>query len=524
MINSSLSQQLKDIFKDLSQGILLLVLGDPNNPKRKEMEEFANDFAATSDAISVKVEDSPTEEGAPVLAIWRDGVPTGIEFVGIPGGHEFSSLILAVLNSSGIGKNLPDAVTQKRIEALNGPVEILTFVSLTCTICPDVVQSLNLITLLNPSITNKIIDGAIAPQMIKDYNVNGVPVVYANGTMLNVGQASLGELINKLEERFGKSDLVSKVDHTPVGFDVMIAGGGPAGASAAVYLARKGLKVGVIAGRVGGQVNDTTDIENLISVPLTTGSALAGELRNLMNTNGISIYDNRRIVESVLSGFPKRLKVDTGETFEAPLLIIATGASWRKLNIPGEEEYIGKGVAFCTHCDGPFFAGKKVAVVGGGNSGIEAAIDLAAICEHVDVFEYMDTLKADEVLLNKMKTMHNISVHCGSAVNEIKGNGKNVTAIAVTDRKTGDATDYDVAGVFVQIGLTSNSEIFADQLQINKKREIEVTRDCRTSIPGVYAAGDVTDTTYKLIVIAMGEGAKAALSAADDRMRGVTPS
>ncbi|MDE6810905.1 MAG: alkyl hydroperoxide reductase subunit F [Muribaculaceae bacterium] len=524
MINTNLSDQLKEIFKDLPEGIMLLIKGSPENPKRKEMEEFAKDFAATSDAISVRVEDSPTEEGAPVLALWRNGNSTGIEFIGIPGGHEFSSLIIAVLNACGLGKNLPDEITRQRIASIDGPVEIMTFVSLTCTICPDVVQALNIITLLNPSITNLIIDGAVAPQMIKDYNVNGVPVVYANGELLNVGQASLGELIGKLEDKFGKSDLESKVDHTPVGFDVMIAGGGPAGASAAVYLARKGLKVGVIAGRIGGQVNDTTDIENLISVPLITGTGLANELRSLMISNGIALYDNRRIVEASLDKFPKRLKVDTGEIFEAPQLVIATGASWRRLNIPGEEEYIGKGVAFCTHCDGPFFAGKRVAVVGGGNSGIEAAIDLAAICNHVDVFEFMDNIKADEVLQTKLKTLTNVSVHCGVAVKEIRGDGRKVTSVEVVDRKSNTTSTYDVSGVFVQIGLTANSEIFSQQLRINKAKEIEVSRDGRTGIPGVYSAGDVTDTPFKQIIIAMGEGATAALSAADDRMRGITPS
>ena len=284
------------------------------------------------------------------------------------------------------------------------------------------------------------------------------------------------------------------------------------------------LAVGVVAGRIGGQVKDTTDIENLITVPLTTGTALASELRTLMDSYGIKMFDNRRIVGVELEGFPKRLKADSGETFEAPGLIIATGASWRRLNVPGEEDYIGKGVAFCTHCDGPFFAGKRVAVVGGGNSGIEAAIDLAAICSHVDVFEFLDTLKADEVLQKKLATFDNVDIHLSSAVKEIKGNGKNVTSVEVTDRVSGETKSYDVSGVFVQIGLSPNSKVFADQLEVNKAGEIVKDENCRTKVAGVYAAGDVTDVPYKQIVIAMGEGAKAALSATDDRMRGVTPS
>lgn len=524
IIDNDILTQLKGYFSGLTQQILLVVQGSPENPKRKEMEEFARDFAAASDAISVKVEDAPTMEDAPMLSIWRDGEPTGVEFVGIPGGHEFSSLILAVLNANGLGKNLPDEAMQRRIAAINGPVDIFSFVSLTCSICPDVVQSLNVIALLNPTISNRVIDGAAAPRTAKDYNVNGVPVIYANGEMLSVGQASLGELVGKLEEKFGKSDDNGVEDNTPLGFDMLVAGGGPAGAAAAVYLARKGMTVGVVAGRIGGQVKDTTDIENLITVPLTTGTALASELRTLMDSYGIKMFDNRRIVSVELDGFPKRLKADSGETFEAPGLIIATGASWRRLNVPGEEDYIGKGVAFCTHCDGPFFAGKRVAVVGGGNSGIEAAIDLAAICSHVDVFEFLDTLKADEVLQKKLATFDNVDIHLSSAVKEIKGNGKNVTSVEVTDRVSGETKSYDVSGVFVQIGLSPNSKVFADQLEVNKAGEIVKDENCRTKVAGVYAAGDVTDVPYKQIVIAMGEGAKAALSATDDRMRGVTPS
>lgn len=524
IIDNDILTQLKGYFANLTQEITLLVQGSPDNPKRKEMEEFARDFAAASTSLSVKVEDSPTMEDAPVLAIWRDGIPTGIEFVGIPGGHEFSSLILAVLNASGLGKNLPDETMQRRIAAITGPVEIFTFVSLTCHICPDVVQALDIIALYNPGISNRVIDGAAAPQTAKDYNVNGVPVVYANGEMFSVGQASLGELVSKLEQTFGKSADNGVEDNTPLGFDALVAGGGPAGAAAAVYLARKGLKVGVVAGRIGGQVKDTTDIENLITVPLTTGTALANDLRSLMDSYGIALYDNRSIKSVDLQGFPKRLNIDSGEVFEAPALIVATGASWRRLNIPGEEEYIGKGVAFCTHCDGPFFAGKKVAVVGGGNSGIEAAIDLAAICEHVDVFEFMDTLKADDVLQKKLASYNNVDVHLSSAVKEIKGNGKNVTAIEVEDRNSGQTKEYELSGVFVQIGLTPNSSIFADQLELNRAGEIVTDMTGRTKVKGVYAAGDVTDVPYKQIVIAMGEGAKAALSATEDRMRGITPS
>ena len=518
-LDKEIIDQLKGIFANLETPILLLVQGSPEDARRKEMEEFVTDFASASNAIQVKVEDFPTEVEAPVLSIWKDGVPTGVQFAGVPGGHEFSSLILAVLNAAGQGKNFPDENTQIRIKSITGPVYIKTFVSLTCSICPDVVQALNLITLLNPEISNMVIDGGVAPAMVKEYNINGVPTVYANGELLNVGQATLGELVTKLETMFGSTADSGVSDNTPLGFDAVIAGGGPAGAAAAIYLARKGMSVAVVAGRIGGQVKDTNEIENLISVPSTTGTALAADIRRHLDGYQIAVFDNRRIVSADLKGEHKRLTVDSGEVFEAPQLIIATGASWRKLNIPGEADYLGKGVAFCTHCDGPFYKGRRVAVVGGGNSGIEAAIDLAGICTHVDVFEFLDTLKADEVLQKKLATFDNVSIHLSTAITEIKGDGANITAVVAKDRVTGETTEYPESGVFVQIGLVPNAKEFEGQLAMNKRGEIETDALGRTSVKNVYAAGDVTDSAYKQIVIAMGSGATAALTAVDDRNR-----
>ncbi|MDE5888310.1 MAG: alkyl hydroperoxide reductase subunit F [Muribaculaceae bacterium] len=468
--------------------------------------------------------DEPTEEDAPVLRLWREGKPSGVSFCGIPNGHEFTSLILAVLNAAGLGKNLPDEGLRRRIENLEGPAEILTFVSLTCTNCPDVVQALNIIALINPRFTNMMVDGGVAPQMVKDYNIQSVPTVYANGELISVGRTDLGELVGKLEKAFGSSPAPVEDDKSPVGFDAIVAGGGPAGAAAAIYLARKGLHTAVIAGRIGGQVSDTSDIENLISVPLTQGTKLASDIRRHLQEYDITILDNRKISSVELNGFPKRISVEGGESFEAPAVVIATGASWRRLNVPGEEEYIGHGVAFCTHCDAPFFAGKDVAVVGGGNSGIEAAIDLASICNHVDVFEFLDELKADEVLRDKLATFKNVDVHLMSSLTEVIGDGKGVTAVKVKDRKTDEVKDYPVQGVFVQIGLIPNSMPFKDEVPVNGRGEIITDSIGRTSVKGVYAAGDVTDVPYKQIVIAMGEGAKAALSLVDDRMRGEIPS
>lgn len=524
MLDQDIITQLKGIFANLQGQYEFVVNGLKDRTETKNMEEFVRDFASSSQALEVRVVDTPTEENAPVLELWKDGNPTGVSFCGIPNGHEFTSLILAVLNAAGQGKNLPDDALRRRIEHLQGPVKLQTFVSLTCTNCPDVVQALNIVALINPAFSNTTIDGAVTPDMVKAYNIQSVPTVYANGELLHVGRSDLGELVGKLEQKFGSAAEPGAVDGTARGFDAIVVGGGPAGAAAAIYLARKGLQTAVVAGRIGGQVKDTTDIENLISVPLTTGTALAADLRRHLEQYDITILDNRKVKDCNLDGFPKSIITDGNETFEAPIVVVATGASWRRLGIPGEEEYIGRGVAFCTHCDAPFYAGKRVAVVGGGNSGIEAAIDLAGIASHVDVFEFLDGLKADEVLQKKLATFDNVEVHLSSAVSEVEGNGSKVTGIKVTDRTTDKVDHYDLEGVFVQIGLSANSAPFSGQLKTNRVGEIITDRLGRTEIAGVYAAGDVTDIAYKQIVIAMGEGAKAALSAVDDRMRGVTPS
>ena len=524
MLDKDLISQLKGIFANLETAVTLVVTGVSDSSGTSAMLEFARDFASASDSIDVRHIDSASDYESAVMEIWKDGEPTGVRFCGIPNGHEFTSLILAVLNAAGQGKNLPDEALRRRIAALQGPAELFTFVSLTCTNCPDVVQALNIIALINPAYSNMMVDGGVAPGMVADYNVQSVPAVYADGDLISVGRADLGELVGKLEQKFGSSPLPDTYDSTPLGFDVIVAGGGPSGAAAAIYLARKGLRTAVVAGRIGGQVKDTMNIENLISVPLTTGPQLAADIRRHLEAYDIAIFDNRRISDVSLSGFPKKVVTDSGETFEAPAVVIATGASWRRLGVKGEEEYIGKGVAFCTHCDGPFYAGKRVAVIGGGNSGIEAALDLAAICTHVDVFEFLDQLKADEVLRERLATMDNVDVHLSTAVEEVVGNGSGVTSLKAKDRNTGAVSEYDVQGVFVQIGLTPNSKPFDSQVKVNGRGEIVTDEVGRTDVVGVYAAGDVTDVPYKQVVIAMGEGAKAALAAVDDRMRGVTPS
>ncbi len=518
MLETSILDQVRSVFQHLEARYIFHITYNPEHEQAQEFIGFLNNVASCSEKLSCLL--TETDNPGLEFTLLKEGVETGIKFRGIPSGHEFTSLLLAVLNADGKGKNLRDEATGRRIKALQGPVRLQTYVSLTCTNCPDVVQALNIITLLNPQITHEMVDGALYQEEVDALKIQGVPSVYANGKLLHVGRGSLGELLQKLEQTFGSAP---QTDETPIQreFDVLVLGGGPAGASAAIYSARKGLRVAIVAERIGGQVKETVDIENLISVPQTTGTELANALRTHIEHYPIEIFEERKIEKVELQGREKSISVIGGEVFTAPAVIISTGASWRKLNVEGEAEYIGRGVAFCPHCDGPFYQGKHVAVIGGGNSGIEAAIDLAGICKKVTIFEFADTLKADQVLQEKARNLPNVEIFTSSQTTKVDGNGENVTSIRIKDRLTGEERDYPLDGIFVQIGLAANSAPFRDSLETTPAGEIKIDTFCRTTLRGVYAAGDVSNVPYKQIVIAMGEGAKAALSAFDDRIRGV---
>jgi alkyl hydroperoxide reductase subunit F len=510
-----MKNQLSGIFAGLTNEYMFDVQVSPEHESQKELLELLNDLASCSDKISVQVTDGKGLE----FSLLKNGEKTGIKFRGVPNGHEFTSLLLAILNSDGKGKNIPDESICNRVKALNGPIKLTTYVSLTCTNCPDVVQALNAMTTLNPEISHEMVDGAINQEEVEAMKVQGVPSVFADGKLLHVGRGDFGELLAKLEAQYGV-----KEEELPVvekNYDVIIVGGGPAGSAAAIYTARKGLNVAVVADRVGGQVKETVGIENLISVSQTTGQQLALDLMSHMNDYPIDILEHRRVDKVEVVGKDKILTTSTGDKLIAPAVIVATGASWRKLNVPGESEYIGRGVAFCPHCDGPFYKGKHVAVVGGGNSGIEAAIDLAGICSKVTVLEFADTLKADQVLQDKLYSLSNAEVFKSSQTMEVIGNGTKVTGIRVKDRETEQERTIDLDGIFVQIGLAANSGPFREVVDTNRPGEIVIDNHCRTSVPGIYAAGDVSTVPYKQIIISMGEGAKAALTAFEDRMRGM---
>ena len=515
MLDTALKEQVKTIFADLSSTYTLDVYVSEEHESRDELIEILEETASCSDKINIRKNNGSGLE----YYILKDGQNTGIKFRMVPNGHEFSTFLLAILNCDGKGKNFPDDFIQKRIRALKGKINISTYVSLTCTNCPDVAQAFNLMSVINPGIKHETIDGAINQTEVEGLGIQGVPAVFADGEFLHSGKAGFGELLDKLETKYGTdenffSDAEAKV------YDILVVGGGPAGASAAIYSARKGLKVAVIAERIGGQVKETVGIENLISVVATTGDKLASDLKAHILEYPVDIHENRTVEKVELDGDKKVVYVKGGEKFIAPALIIATGASWRRLNLEGESRYIGKGVAFCPHCDGPFYKGKHVAVIGGGNSGIEAAIDLAGICSKVTVFEFLEELKADKVLQEKLKNLPNTEVFTNSQTTELTGNGEKITGVKVKNRQSGEEKTITLDGIFVQIGLMANSSAFKDVVKTNAIGEIETDKYCRTKVPGIYAAGDVSTVPYKQIIISMGEGAKAALSAFEDRIRG----
>lgn len=513
MLDTSLKEQLLSVFSGLKNQYTFNITVSDQHEYYNELVELLNDVASCSDNISTRISVGDGLE----FSILKNGDSTGIKFRGVPNGHEFTSLLLAILNSDGRGKNIPDEFIVNRVKALKAPIHLTTYVSLTCTNCPDIVQALNVMAIIHPGITHEMVDGAINQEEVDALKLQGVPAVFADGNLIHVGRGEFGELLSKLENQYGSTEQAEAT--ITKNYDVAVVGGGPAGVAAAIYSARKGLSVALLAERIGGQVKETVGIENLISVTKTTGEELSNNLKLHLQDYSVDILEHRKVTKVEIDNGKKILHINGGEKIVAPALIIATGASWRKLNVPGESEYIGKGVAFCPHCDGPFYKNKHVAVVGGGNSGIEAAIDLAGICSKVTVLEFMEDLKADKVLQEKAGSLPNVEIILNTQTIEVIGNEK-VTGINVKDRATEAERIVDLDGIFVQIGLAANSSVFKDVVNVNRFGEIEVDSHCRTNIPGIYAAGDVTTVPYKQIIIAMGEGAKASLSAFEDRIRG----
>jgi len=514
MLTESILNTLKNYTQNMQKEVTL-VLQAGEHPKRNELVDFLKQVASVSDQLHFEERNTGGDLRSPLSFMLEvEGQANGIRFSGIPGGHEFNSLILALLHSSGTAMKLDSGIIDI-IRGINEALEFEVFVSLSCHNCPDVVQALNQFSILNPNISCEMIDGGLFPEIIEERDIQGVPSVYVNGEAFANGKVDTAKLLDKLIERFPK---IIERDHSNQSVlplqDVTVIGGGPAGIAAAIYSARKGLKVTLIADRIGGQVKDTMDIENWIGQKKTTGSELSASMLEHLKEYEVTIKEHIR-VKHIENDTIKSLSLSSGEVITTKTLIVATGAKWRELGVPGEKENIGNGVAYCPHCDGPFFKGKDVAVIGGGNSGIEAAIDLAGIVRSVTVFEFMPQLKADQILVDVAGAKENIEIITNAAVkNIIDDNGK-VVALEYEDRESRSLLRKDLEGIFIQIGLLPNSGFLGETVPLNAFGEVIINDRCETEVPGIFACGDVTTVPFKQIVISMGEGAKAALSAFD---------
>ena len=515
MFDDTLKGQLKAYFERITQPIELVASLD-DGAKSQEMLELLQAVASLSDKITLVRGDDARK---PSFAIQRVNSDIGVRFAGLPMGHEFNSLILALLQVGGHpSKESQDIIAQ--VQALDGSYEFETYFSLSCQNCPDVVQALNLMAALNPRIRHVAIDGALFQDEVSARQVMAVPAVFLNGQPFAQGRMGLEQIIAKLDT--GAAAREAEKIKTKDAFDVLVVGGGPAGAASAVYSARKGIRTGVVAERFGGQVLDTMDIENLISVPHTEGPKLGAALEAHVKQYDVDIMNLQKADKLVPAASPGGLievHLASGATVKARSVILSTGARWRTMNVPGEDQYRNKGVAFCPHCDGPLFKGKCVAVIGGGNSGVEAAIDLAGIVAHVTLIEFDSKLRADAVLQAKLNSLPNVRVITSALTTEVLGDGAKVTGLAYKDRNTDQAHTVELEGIFVQIGLVPNTEWLKGVVELTPRGEIIVDAKGQTSVPGVFAAGDATTVPYKQIIIAMGEGAKAALSAFDHLIR-----
>jgi len=519
MLDTNLKTQLKAYLEKVTQPFEIVASLD-DGEKSRELLSLLQDIAGLSDKITLKTDGDDVRK--PSFSLNRIGGNISLRFAGIPMGHEFTSLVLALLQVGGHpSKTAPEVIEQ--IKALDGDYRFETYFSLSCQNCPDVVQALNLMAVLNPNVKHVAIDGALFQDEVEARQIMSVPSIYLNGELFTQGRMSEEEILAKLDT--GSSARDAEKLKAKDAFDVLVVGGGPAGAAAAIYAARKGIRTGVAAERFGGQVLDTMAIENFISVKETEGPKLARALEEHVREYEVDIMNLQRASQLVPAGEDglHRVRFDNGGELKAKTLILATGARWREMNVPGEQEYRGRGVAYCPHCDGPLFKGKRVAVIGGGNSGVEAAIDLAGIVAHVTLLEFGEDLRADAVLQRKLNSLPNVRVLKMAQTTEVKGDGQKVTGLVYKDRTNDEVHSVELEGIFVQIGLLPNSEWLKGTLELSRFGEIIVDAKGQTSIPGVFAAGDVTTVPYKQIVIAVGEGAKASLSAFDHLIRTSAP-
>jgi len=520
MLDHDLKTQLKAYLERLQRPVAILASVD-DGEKSKEMLELLEDIRRQSDRITVEVRRDDGER-TPSFALTSPGHDIEVRFAGLPMGHEFTSLVLALLQVGG-HPSKAGAELIEQVANLEGEFRFETYYSLSCQNCPDVVQALNLAAVLNPNISHVAIDGALFQDEVEAREVMSVPTIFLNGEPFDQGRMTLEQIVARLDTSAAKREAAKIAKKEP--FDVLVVGGGPAGAAAAIYAARKGIRTGVAAERFGGQVLDTMAIENFISVQHTEGPKLAAALEQHVREYDVDVMDLQRATQLVPAGDDGLVEVQlkNGASLKSKTVVLSTGARWRQIGVPGEDRYRNKGVAYCPHCDGPLFKGKRVAVIGGGNSGVEAAIDLAGIVGHVTLVEFDAKLRADEVLQRKLRSLKNVRIVVSAQTTEVLGDGSRVTGLAYRDRTGGDAHRLELEGVFVQIGLLPNTEWLKGTVDLSPRGEILVDDRGQTSVPGVFAAGDCTTVPYKQIVIAMGEGSKAALAAFDHLIRASAP-
>ncbi|AXS80853.1 alkyl hydroperoxide reductase subunit F [Dechloromonas sp. HYN0024] len=516
MLDNNIKVQLSAYLDKLQYPIELVASLD-DSAKAQEMRDLLTDIVALSPKVSLR--ENGTASLRPSFAIGLPDETPRISFAGIPMGHEFTSLVLALLQTGGHPPKV-DAAVIEQIKALPGTFQFETFISLSCHNCPDVVQALNLMAVLSPGVTSTLIDGGMFQGEVERRKIMAVPTIFLNGEEFGAGRMSIEEIIAKLDTGAAARDAEKISAKAP--YDVLIVGGGPAGASAAIYAARKGIRTGLLAERFGGQVMDTLAIENFISVKATDGPKLVMGLEEHVKDYAVDVMNLQRATQ-LIPGDLIEIRLANGASVRSKSVILATGARWREMNVPGEQDYRGKGVAYCPHCDGPLFKGKRVAVIGGGNSGVEAAIDLAGIVGHVTLLEFDGQLRADAVLQKKLFSLPNVTVIVKALSTEVTGNGEKVNGLVYQDRETDEVKRIDLNGIFVQIGLLPSTDWLKSVVDLSSRGEIEIDARGQTSVPGVFAAGDCTTVPYKQIIIAMGAGATASLSAFDHLIRRSAP-
>jgi alkyl hydroperoxide reductase subunit F len=521
MLEATLKSQLQTYLGMLRQPITLIASLD-DSATGTEMRSLLDDIVSLSDKVTLDT--SGNDARKPSFVVARAGESQGVRFAGLPLGHEFTSLVLALLWTGGHPPKV-EADVIDAVKALDGDFNFEVYMSLSCHNCPDVVQALSLMAIFNPKVKTVVIEGGAFQQEVTERQIMAVPMVFLNGQVFASGRMTVEEIVAKLDTKSGEREAAKLNAKDP--YDVLIVGGGPAGAAAAVYAARKGIRVGVAAERFGGQTNDTMAIENYISVMETDGPKFAAALEAQVRHYEVDIMNLQRadkIIPAEETGGLVTVQMANGGVLKSRSVILATGARWRNVNVPGENEYRNKGVAYCPHCDGPLFKGKRTAVIGGGNSGVEAAIDLAGIVAHVTLIEFADQLKADAVLVSKLKSLPNVTIHVNAQTTEITGADGKVNGLKYKDRATNQEHLVPLEGVFVQIGLVPNTEFLKGTVELSRFGEIVVDAKGHTNVDGVFAAGDCTTVPYKQIVIAAGDGSKAALSAFDYLIRTPVPS